>query len=273
MNKAIGIFHYKVGGTDGVSLELDKWKHVLEEMGHTVHLCGGDLGTAKGTLIEEMFHHRPDARRLNLNTFHQLRDYPDEAAYRAELFQLADRIERQISAFVESKEIDFLIPQNVWSVAISPSVAIALARVMREYQLPTLAHSHDFYWERTGGIALTCATAIELADKFLPPRDPLIRHAVINSLAQRELAERKGIQATVIPNVFDFDAPPLGGRCVQPGPARSHRVEGERRSHPASHADRRSQGDRTGNRSCQSPRHPSAASHPQGTGAIPRPPL
>jgi glycosyltransferase involved in cell wall biosynthesis len=31
---------------------------------------------------------------------------------------------------------------------------------------------------------------------------------VINSLAQRELAERKGIQATVIPNVFDFDAPP-----------------------------------------------------------------
>ena len=32
--KNIGIFHYKVGGTDGVSLEIDKWKKVLEEMGH-----------------------------------------------------------------------------------------------------------------------------------------------------------------------------------------------------------------------------------------------
>ncbi|RLC75975.1 MAG: glycosyl transferase family 1, partial [Chloroflexi bacterium] len=62
--KTIGIFHYQVGRTDGVSLEIDKWKHVLEEMGHTVHLCAGDLGATEGTLIEEMYHHRPDAERL-----------------------------------------------------------------------------------------------------------------------------------------------------------------------------------------------------------------
>ena len=206
--KTIGIFHYKVGGTDGVSLEIDKWKQVLEEMGHTVHLCAGDLGTVRGTLIEEMYHHRPDAERLNYNTFCQLRDYADEAVYKAELLRLAEAIERKLRAFVGEKGINFLIPQNVWSVAASPSVAIALARVMRDLQLPALAHSHDFYWERTGGVALTCATAIELADKYLPPRDPLARHVVINSLAQRELAERKGIEASVVPNTFDFDAPP-----------------------------------------------------------------
>lgn len=206
--KTIGIFHYKVGGTDGVSLEIDKWKHVLEEMGHRVHLCGGDLGMVEGTLIEEMYHHRPEAKRLNRNTFYELYDYPDEAAYRAELFELADTIERRVVDFVERKEIDFLIPQNVWSVAAHPAVAIALARVMRKLRLPTLAHNHDFYWERTDGVALTCATAIELADKYLPPRDPLARHAVINSLAQRELMERKGIPSTVVPNIFDFNAPP-----------------------------------------------------------------
>lgn len=206
--KTIGILHYQVGRTDGVSLELEKWKRVLEEIGHTVHLCAGDLGAAEGTLIEELYHHRPDAKRLNYNTFYELRDYPDEAAYRAELFRLADVIERKIRDFVEEKGIDFLIPQNVWSVAANPPVAIALARVMRGLQLPTLAHNHDFYWERTGGLALTCATAIELTQKYLPPRDPLARHVVINSLAQRELLERKGIQSTIVPNVFDFDAPP-----------------------------------------------------------------
>lgn len=206
--KTIGIFHYQVGRTDGVSLEIDKWKRVLEEMGHTVHLCAGDLGAAEGTLIEEMYHHRPDAERLYYNTFCELRDYADDAAYRAELFLLADIIERKIRDFVADKGIDFLIPQNVWSVAASPSVGIALARVMRDLQLPALAHNHDFYWERTGSVALTCATAIELADKYLPPRDPLARHVVINSLAQRELAERKGIESTVVPNIFDFDAPP-----------------------------------------------------------------
>ena len=205
--KTIGIFHYQVGRTDGVSLEIDKWKRVLEEMGHRVYLCAGDLGTVEGTLIEEMYHHRPDAKRLNYNTFGELRDYPDDAAYRAELLGLADVIEGKMRDFVAEKGIDFLIPQNVWSVAASPSVAIALARVMRDLQLPALAHNHDFYWERTE-VALTCATAIELADKYLPPRDPLARHVVINSLAQRALAERKGIESTVVPNIFDFDAPP-----------------------------------------------------------------
>ena len=206
--KNIGIFHYQVGRTDGVSLEIEKWKRVLEEMGHTVHLCAGDLGVAEGTLIEEMYHHRADAERLNYNTFRELRDYSDDAAYRAELMDLAGVIERKMRTFVEEKEIDFLIPQNVWSVAANPPVSIALARVMRDLQLPALAHNHDFYWERTGRVALTCASAIELADKYLPPHDPLARHVVINSLAQRELAQRKGIEASVVPNVFDFDAPP-----------------------------------------------------------------
>ena len=206
--KTIGIFHYQVGGTDGVSLEIEKWKHVLEEMGHTVHLCAGHLGAAEGTLIEEMYHHRPDAERLNANTFWKLDDYDGEATYSAELFSLADAVEHKIRAFVEKKGIDFLIPQNVWSVAASPSVGIALARVMVDLGLPTLAHNHDFYWERTSGVALTCATAIELADKYLPPRDPLAQHVVINSLAQHELAARKGIESTVVPNIFDFDAPP-----------------------------------------------------------------
>jgi len=206
--KTIGIFHYQVGRTDGVSLEIDKWKRVLEEMGHSVHLCAGDLGAVEGTLIEEMYHHRPDAERLYYNTFCELRDYADDAAYRADLLRLADVIERKVRGFVEEKGIDFLIPQNVWSVAANPPVSIALARVMRDLQLPALAHNHDFYWERTGGVALTCATAIELADKYLPPRDPLAHHVVINSLAQRELYERKGITSSVVPNVFDFDATP-----------------------------------------------------------------
>ncbi len=204
----IGIIHYQVGHTDGVSLEIDKWKLVLEDMGHIVHLCAGDLGTVEGILIEEMYHHREDARRLNFNTFKVLGDYPDEAAYRAELYGLADQIEVKLRDFVQEKEIDFLIPQNVWSVVASPSVAIAVTRVMRDLQLPALAHNHDFYWERTNGVALTCATAIELADKYLPPRDALTRHVVINSLGQRELYEHKGIGSTVVPNIFDFDEAP-----------------------------------------------------------------
>ncbi|MCK4488782.1 MAG: hypothetical protein KAU23_00905, partial [Anaerolineales bacterium] len=79
--KIIGIFHFQVGCTDGVSLEIDKWKLALEEMGHTVHLIGGDLGTAQGILIKEMFHHLPESKRLRQNTFSRLSDF-DPDGYR-----------------------------------------------------------------------------------------------------------------------------------------------------------------------------------------------
>ncbi len=202
--KNIAIFHYKVGGTDGVSLEIDKWKRVLEEMGHRVHLCAGDLGAVSGTLIAEMYHHRVDAERLYRNTFLALQDY-DEAVYTLELEQLAEQIEKKLRRFIREKQIDYFVVQNIWSVAANPAVALAVRRVMRDLGIPALAHSHDFYWERVDGVALTCRTALELADKFLPPRDPLVSHVVINSLAQRELRARKGIESVVVPNVFDFE--------------------------------------------------------------------
>ncbi len=207
MRRKIGIIHYRAGGTDGVSLEIDKWKQVLEEMGHSVYLCAGDLKNVEGTLIEELYHHRPDARRLYRNSFIALSDY-DEAVYSFELHHTAEVIERKLQTFLTRNQIDFLIPQNIWSVAMNPPAAIALARLLRKLKIPALAHNHDFYWERVDGIALTCATAVEMADKFLPPRSNLFRHAVINTLARNELSERKGIESVVIPNVFDFDTPP-----------------------------------------------------------------
>ena len=207
----IGILHYQLGGTDGVSLEVEKWQRVLTELGHTVHPVAGDLGHATGTQLESLYHHSPIAEKLYRNTFDGLTDYPTPAAFRDELYRTADAAETELRRFIAAKHIDLLLPQNVWSVAMNPAVAIALARVVRDLGIPTIAHHHDFYWERgrqARGVSLTCAPAMELADKFLPPRDSHIRHIVINSLAQNDLRERKGINATVVPNIFDFDAPP-----------------------------------------------------------------
>lgn len=201
----IGIIHYQVGGTDGVSLEIMKWQQALEDLGHEVYLCAGDLGSVEGTLIEELYHHRPDAERLYRNTFIALSDY-DEMVYEFELYHMANQIERKLQAFIAQHNINLLICQNVWSVAMNPSVAIALARLTKKLKIPAIAHNHDFYWDRVDGVSLTCSAAVELADKFLPPRDG-IRHAVINSLTQKEMLARKGIESTIIPNVFDFDSP------------------------------------------------------------------
>jgi len=201
----IGIFHYQVGRTDGVSLELAKWQKVFEEMGHKVFLCAGDLGSADGTLIEEMYHHIPEIESMNYNTFQELREF-DAEGYRQELFRWVGVLEEKFRRFIVENKINFINPQNVWCVAANPAVTIALENVRKEFDIPALAHNHDFYWERKY-ISLTCSTVLEFADKFLPPRDPKIKHVVINSLGQKELLERKGISSTVVPNVFDFDPP------------------------------------------------------------------
>ncbi len=203
----IAIFHFQVGHTDGVSLEIDKVKRVLEEWGHRVHLCAGHLGSTQGTLIREMYHHIPEIERLNRNTFVRLEDY-DQAGYAAEFERWTDILVKRLRSFLQEHQIDLIIALNVWCVGANLPLAIALERVRRELDLPALSHNHDFYWERISGVALTCSAAIELADKYLPPRGDRIQHVVINSLAQRELAERKGITSTVVPNTFDFNAPP-----------------------------------------------------------------
>jgi len=206
----IGIFHYKVGGTDGVSLEIIKWKNVLEELGHKVFLCGGDLGGTQGTLIREMYHHTPEAERLYLNTFKSLSDFPNNAVYTSALEDLSNQIEKKLDQFIEENEIALLLPNNIWSVGANPAAAVALTRSLRKHNLQALAHHHDFYYERFDGFALTCQAAVELADKYLPPYDAQIKHVVINKIAQHELMERKGIASTVIPNVFDFDGKSWG---------------------------------------------------------------
>jgi glycosyltransferase involved in cell wall biosynthesis len=202
----IGICHYIANFTDGVGLEMNKWRQVLEEMGHRVRYCAGKYGAVEEYVIEEMYHHLPEIERLNHNTFKELRDY-DATGYKLELDHWVAILEEKFRQFILEEQINFILAENVWGVAANPAVAIALEQVRREFNLPALAHSHDFYWERIDGVALTNKHAIELADKVLPPRDPKIKHAVINSLAQRELQARKGITATIVPNVFDFEAP------------------------------------------------------------------
>ncbi|MFC2023445.1 hypothetical protein ACFLT5_01770 [Chloroflexota bacterium] len=50
--RTVGILHYQVGRTDGISLEIDKWKRVLDEMGRSVRLSSGDLGSLPASLIK-----------------------------------------------------------------------------------------------------------------------------------------------------------------------------------------------------------------------------
>lgn len=210
--KHIGIIHFKTGDTDGVSLEIDKWKNTFESLGHKVFLCSGEQGKAvlpsDVTLVGELQYHLPEVELLHRETFHGFTGHRSENDYRRDLETQSAQLKRSLGIWMDQCHLDTLVVENIWSVALHPAAAIGLDQAIAERKLTVIAHDHDFHWERIPGGTPSCQTASDTIDKYLPPRNPAYTHVVINTLARESLAKRTGIVATVVPNVFDFSSGP-----------------------------------------------------------------
>jgi glycosyltransferase involved in cell wall biosynthesis len=107
--------------------------------------------------------------------------------------------------FIEKFSIDLVIAQNSLTIPMNIPLGLALTEVIAETEMPTIAHHHDFYWER---VRFSVTGAHDYLQAAFPPNLSNIQHVVINSAAQEELALRTGISSIVIPNVLDFENPP-----------------------------------------------------------------
>ena len=104
-------------------------------------------------------------------------------------------------------DIDLLIPQNLLSFPLNIPLSIALTELIAENSIATIAHHHDFTWERKPLIVNSVGDYISMA---FPPDLPTVQHVVINSDARHQLARRKGVSSSMVPNVMDFENPPAG---------------------------------------------------------------
>lgn len=204
MNKNIGIVSTRLAGLDGVSLEARKWADVLESSGHSCFWFAGELDAAPENcfLVPEAHFQHPQNIRLNEQIFGKL---GREAAVTETIHASRSHLKTKLKQFVDQFRIDLLVVENALAIPLNIPLGIALAELISETQLPTIAHHHDFFWERTHLLVNAVGEYVGMA---FPPCLPSIEHVVINSLAREELARRKGIQASIIPNVLDFDNPP-----------------------------------------------------------------
>lgn len=192
----------RMGDVDGVSFEVAKWQHVLEGMGHEVLFCAGALDpgrAASGTVIPEMHFAHHLAARVTEAAFDP---ESEPTLVRAEIERLAAPLHHSLRHWAETAELDRLIVQNAWAIPMHLPLGLALTRVARETQIPTIGHHHDYWWERE---RFATSVVPELLDEAFPPDLPNVRHVSINSLAADELRRRRGLASMVIPNVFDFD--------------------------------------------------------------------
>ena len=203
-----GICHFRVGLMDGVSLEIDKWKSALEGIGHKVYLLAGETSSnVEATIIPELKLDHPKVKKIYQNSFQSLDDFPSEEEFSKKIFKIAEFIERKIYFFIKKYSIDILDIENIWSLPLNIPATIAFYKVIRSTGIKTITHHHDFFWERSYFNNPTCKKIKEILATYFPPQDSLIRHTVINSIAQHELKIRRGIDAVVIPNIFDFEGP------------------------------------------------------------------
>jgi len=204
----IALVHFRVGELDGVSLEMDKWKAVLEkELGHKVIYLAGSTGLAEGIAIPEMSLDDSHGLLIRRNALSKIEDFDSPASLEREIVSHKDKIKQKILDFIDSNEIDFIIPNNLLSLPLNIPATIALVEAIKERNLRGLFHHHDFFWEgnRPSVYVPTCSFVQRCLDEYYPADLPGFKHVVINSIALEALKKRRGIDSTIVPNVFYFE--------------------------------------------------------------------
>ena len=204
MKKNIGFVSTRFSGTDGVTLEASKWATVFHQSGHHFFWFSGmsDRRPERSFLIPEAFFHHEKNQWINDQVIG--RERRDSAVTDA-IYDLKTYLKKQLKEFIQTFSIDLLVAENILTIPMHIPLGIALTEIIAETQIPTIAHHHDFYWERTRFAVNAVGDYLRMA---FPPNLSNIQHVVINSAAQEELALRTGISAVIIPNVLDFENPP-----------------------------------------------------------------
>ena len=206
------LIHHNVGfvstrfkGSDGVSLETEKWSAVLERLGCSCFLFGGDCEEKEVDytyLLPEAHFQHPDISEIYTASFSNSRRSPDITR---RIHLLTASIKENLYRFVDRFHIDLLIVENALAIPLNLPLGLALTEFIAETNFPTVAHHHDFFWERKRFLTNCVWDYLNMA---FPPHLPSIAHVVINSSGSNQLSLRTGISATLIPNVMDFDNPP-----------------------------------------------------------------
>lgn len=200
----IGFISFRISGTDGVSLETKKWAKVLEEMGHRCFYMAGQLDTdpERSFLVDEAHFRHPEIVKLYDTSFNKSLRPPELTQG---IHRYREILKVKLREFIDRFQLDLLVPQNTLTIPLNVSLALAITEVIAETGIPTIAHHHDFFWERKRFLTNCIWDYLNCA---YPPHLNTVQHVVINSSAQNQLALRTGISSLLVPNVMDFEHPP-----------------------------------------------------------------
>jgi glycosyltransferase involved in cell wall biosynthesis len=204
----IGFISTRLCGTDGVTLEVEKWARVLTRMGHEVFFCAGELCdyAQDGTLIPKLHFSDQSIQALSRRAFDSHGEIDGENLA-DQIYAMADELRAPLRQFIRTNRLDLIIVQNALTIPMNLPLGVSLSGLIAELGIDTIAHHHDFFWERQ---RYQTNNILDLLDTTFPAKLPSIQHVTLNTIAQARLKARRGIDSIVIPNVHDFATSPPG---------------------------------------------------------------
>ena len=202
--KNIGFISTRIAGTDGVSLEIGKWAHCLERNRFNCFYLAGEVDrpSDRSSIVEELHFKHPNIVDIQKEAFGKT---IRSSKIAEDIHKLRNYIKSKIEKFVKKYDIDLIIPENILAIPMNIPLGMATTEFIAETGIPTIAHHHDFSWERKRFLINSVNDYLLMA---FPPDLPSIRHVVINSISSTQLSYRRGLSNTLIPNVYNFAVPP-----------------------------------------------------------------
>jgi hypothetical protein len=156
--------------------------------------------------MPEAFFGHPENEWINERIWGQDRRPP---VVTERIHEMTDYLKSTLYEFIRLYDLRILVLENVLTIPMHMPLGLAVAQLMAETHMPSIAHHHDFYWERT---RFSVSAVNDLLDMAFPSRDHDLQHVVINQDAQEELAHRKGVSSIWSPTWWTSNTRPRRGR-------------------------------------------------------------
>lgn len=199
--KNIGFISTRFQGTDGVTLETEKWWDVLDRMRYDCFFFAGQSNwdSDKTMVVKEAFFDHPEIKHIHQKCFGV-----EKRANKltGEIHAFRQQLKADLYTFIKKYDIHMLVIENALAIPINIPFGLAITELIAETGIPTVGHHHDFYWERKRFMVNCVNDFISMA---FPPTLNSITHVVINTEARKMLSHRRGVSSVVIPNVFNYE--------------------------------------------------------------------
>ena len=204
----IGIIIGRIGGVDGVALETEKWIDILKKLGNEVFIISGEFESwtmdyEHDYLFPALSFFSAEAEWEQRKAFFEPDKDPQPLLEHVEKW--STMIEGVLLKWVKNKKIDVILSENASALPCQLSMGIAIKKLIKGTGLPVVTHDHDFHWERGQRYISIHPEINQYVDDNFPLLLPDVRHAVINTFGVETFKKRFDIDATLVPNVMDFN--------------------------------------------------------------------